>query len=173
MRKLISYMAMSIDGKIARLDGDVKWLDKIPNPDKTDYGYGDFYKSIDTTLMGRTTYEHVKSFGFDYYKDTRNYVFSSKKSENQKYLHFISEDAVDFTKKLKTQEGKNIWLIGGGKLNASMLKAGLIDELMLFVMPIVLGEGIAAFEGLDLMHDAKLIDTKNYNNSVTYLHYTL
>ncbi len=173
MRKVISYMAMSIDGKIAKADGDVKWLDEIPNPDKSDYGYADFYTSIDTTLMGRTTYEHVKDYGFDYYKDTKNYVFSSQKAEHQKYLEFISEDAVSFVKKLKAGTGKDIWLIGGGKLNASLLTAQLIDELMLFVMPIVLGEGIAAFEGFDLMHEANLLDSKTYSNGVVYLKYKL
>ena len=164
-------MAISIDGKIARMDGDVKWLDEIPNPDKTDYGYQKFYKSIDTTLMGRTTYEHVKSYGFDYYKDTKNYVFSSRKAEPHELLEFISEDAVSFVKKLKEKQGKDIWLIGGGKLNASMLKAKLIDKLMLFVMPIVLGEGTSAFEGINLMRDAKLIDSKTYSNGVVFMHY--
>lgn len=166
-------MAMSIDGKIARPDGDIKWLDEIPNPDKSDYGYADFYKSIDTTLMGRTTYEHVKDYGFDYYKDTKNYVFSSHKAEPQKHLEFISEDAVSFVQKLKAGTGKDIWLIGGGKLNASLLKAQLINELMLFVMPIVLGEGIAAFEGFDLMYETELIDSKIYSNGVAYLKYKL
>jgi len=172
MRKIILYTATSIDGKIARPDGDVKWLDEIPNPDKLDYGYADFYKSIDTTLMGRTTYEHVKHFGFDYYKDTQNFVFSSQKAEPHQYLEFVSEDAVSFAKKLKLEKGKDIWLIGGGKLNTSMLKANLIDKLMLFVMPIVLGEGIPLFEEVQIMQQATLTSTETFSGGVTLLKYS-
>lgn len=171
MRKIISYIAMSLDGKIARTTGDVKWLDEIPNPDKLDYGYNDFYKSIGTTLMGRTTYEHVKEYGFDYYKDTKNYVFSSRQAEPQEHLEFVSQDVVSFVKKLRQQPGKAIWLIGGGKLNTAMLKAKMIDEMLLFIMPVVLGEGISLFEDEELMHEAQLLETETYKGGVIRLHY--
>ena len=78
MRKIISYIAMSIDGKIAKANGDISWLEEIPNPNNDDYGYAEFYNSIDTTLMGRITYEQVIGFDVPFpYPDKTNYVFTS------------------------------------------------------------------------------------------------
>ena len=81
MRKLKLYMATSLDGKIAGSKDDVKWLEEIPNPEKTDYGYYDFYRSVDTTIMGNTTYKMIENFEGKFpYPDTKNYVASSKKT---------------------------------------------------------------------------------------------
>ena len=68
---------MSLNGKIARPDGSVDWLDSIPNPEKIDYGYGQFIESIDTTLMGNKTYNQLIGWGIDFpYPDKQNFVFS-------------------------------------------------------------------------------------------------
>src|SRR5664279_1394932 len=123
MRKIKLYIAVSLDGKIAKPDGDVKWLDKIPNPDHLDYGYSDFLKSIDTTLMGNYTYKQLLGFGIDFpYGGKANYVFTRntelKEDENVKY---ISTDPVSFVKDLKSSTGGDIWLIGGGEVNSLFL----------------------------------------------------
>ena len=116
MRKISSYIAVSLNGKIAKKDSSVDWLESIPNPDKSDYGYEDFYTSIDTTIQCSSTYNQVMGWGIDFpYADKKNYVFTrNSKLENTKHVDFISNNHVDFIKQLKKQSGSAIWLIGGG-----------------------------------------------------------
>ncbi|MEZ4884690.1 MAG: dihydrofolate reductase family protein [Chitinophagales bacterium] len=146
MRKIKLYIATSINGYIAKSDGSVGWLDTIPNPNPTDYGYFDFLKSVDTTLMGNATYQQILGFDVPFpYADKINYVFSRTQSGVDEYATFVSENIVEFVQELTTQEGKDIWLVGGGELNGFFLKNGLIDEMIVSVMPMVLGSGIPLF----------------------------
>ncbi|MGB1241027.1 MAG: dihydrofolate reductase family protein [Chitinophagales bacterium] len=151
MRKIKLYIAISIDGYIAQSDGGVAWLDEVPNPDQTDYGYFDFYKSIDTTLMGNATYQQIRTFDIPFpYPDKVNYVFSRKEQVDNEDVRFVRKNAVDFVEELQSQKGGDIWLIGGGQLNAVFLKYGLIDEMIVSIMPIVLGSGIPLFAAQDI-----------------------
>jgi dihydrofolate reductase len=149
MRKIILYIAASIDNYIAKSDGNVDWLD---NPDYDlegeDYGYAAFYESIDTTLMGNATYQWVLGFDIPFpYPDKKNYVFSrSKKDANDDFVTFVSGDIVGFIEKLKANSGKDIWLVGGGKINTVFLENGLIDQIILTIIPITLGDGIPLFQ---------------------------
>ncbi|WP_080236486.1 dihydrofolate reductase family protein [Spirosoma rigui] len=146
MRKLSLYIATSLDGFIARSDGRVDWLDAVPNADQLDYGYGAFIASIDTTLMGNTTYQTVLDFGGEFpYQDQTNYVFSRSAQANAPYVQHVSEDPANFVRQLKQTDGRGIWLVGGGQLNTVLLNAGLIDELIITVAPIILGTGIPLF----------------------------
>lgn len=176
MRKVILYIATSLDGKIAKPDGDTSWLYDLPNPEKTDYGYAEFYKTIDTTLMGRKTYEVISGFNLEKppYLDKNNYVFSSQPLKVEDHYQLINDDPCAFVKELKKQVGLNIWLVGGGKLNATLLQAQLIDEFMVFVMPIVLGEGISLFgTNTELMKRLKLVSTKTYRSGAILLRYKM
>ena len=123
MKKVILYIAASIDGYIARTDGNVDWLhdpDYIVEGD--DMGYGAFYASIDTTLMGNATYQEVLGFDVPFpYPDKKNYAFSRSEKENDENVEYVSGDIVAFMNQLKTQPGKDIWLIGGGKINTLFL----------------------------------------------------
>ena len=98
MRKIISYIALSLNGKIAKKDGSVDWLESIPNPDKSDYGYENFYASIDTTIQGSSTYNQVMGWGIDFpYADKKNYVFTRKTGlENTQNVDFISANHLEF-----------------------------------------------------------------------------
>ena len=149
MRKLKLYIATSLDGKIARLNDSVDWLERILNPEKTDYGYKNFYDSIDTTLMGNKTYKAILNFDTLYpYIDKKNYVFTrSTQEKDDGNVQFINKEVDSFIKALKQQEGKDIWLVGGGSFTTFLLNEGLIDEMQLFIMPILIGEGIPLFEG--------------------------
>ena len=173
MRKIVLYIAVSLDGKIARPDGSVDWLDTIPNPDKLDYGYSDFYKSFDTTLQGNNTYQTILNFGIPFpYPDKKNYVFTSKTNlENTEYVDFVSGDIISFIQNLKNEEGKDIWLIGGGKLNTSLFNAGLIDEFHVFVMPIVVGEGIPLFDMVPNETMLRLTGSATFSSGVIALNY--
>lgn len=175
MRKITSYIALSLNGKIAKKDGSVDWLESIPNPDKSDYGYKDFYASIDTTIQGYATYNQVMGWEIDFpYADKKNYVFTRKKNlSNTQYVDFISDDHIAFIKQLKSQPGSGIWLVGGGQLNSLFLNNKMLDEIILFVMPIVLSEGIDLFGAIPNETALKLLESKSYSNGVVELRYSL
>jgi dihydrofolate reductase len=147
-RKIIVYIATSADGFIARSDGDVEWLNRRPRT--VDYGMKAFYRTIDTILWGRKTYD----WGLAYYKkkgmkggmfDTKlaNYVFSRKPSElAAPGVEFVSGPVKAFAQRLRTRPGKHIWMMGGGGLIASFLDAKEIDEFDIHVIPTFIGEGI-------------------------------
>lgn len=173
MRKIILYIATSLNGKIAKLDGSVDWLESIPNPEKIDHGYSEFYKSIDTTIEGNKTYNQILSWGIEFpYTDKKNYVFTRNKSlKDTKYVEYISENHVDFIKQLKRKKGKDIWIIGGGQLNTIFLNEKLIDEIQVFVMPIILTNGIELFETLPNETKLKLIETKSHSTGAVEIKY--
>ena len=123
---------MSLNGKIADADGGVDWLETIPNPDKLDFGYAEFYKSIDTTIMGNNTYSQICSWGIDFpYPDKKNFVLTRKKMlKNTEYVDFISTNHISFIKELKAGKGADIWLIGGGQVNTMLLNEDLVDAII-------------------------------------------
>ncbi|MCB0586488.1 MAG: dihydrofolate reductase [Phaeodactylibacter sp.] len=148
MRKVLLYIAASIDGYIARPDGGIDWLSSVEKEGE-DYGYGELLASIDTTLMGRKTYDDVLGFDGPFpYPNLKNYVFSrQEKGQDSNPVQHVTGDPAAYVKGLKSQPGSNIWLIGGGQLNTVLLNAGLIDEMILSIIPIILGEGIPLFGG--------------------------
>jgi dihydrofolate reductase len=147
-RKIIVYIATSADGYIARPDGDVEWLNRRPHT--VDYGMGAFYRTIDTILFGRKTYD----WALNYYKkigkkdgmfDTKvaNYIFSRKPPKRvAPGVEFVSEPIKPFAQRLRATPGKHIWMMGGGELIASFLDAGEIDAFDIHVIPVFIGEGI-------------------------------
>lgn len=175
MRKIKLYIAISLNGKIAKANGDVEWLNSIPNPKKNDFGYSEFYKSIDTTIQGHSTYQKILSMGIEFpYADKKNFVFTSKNNlVSAKYVEFIHTNHKEFIKALKKEEGKDIWLIGGGKTNTWFLNNNLIDQLIIFVMPIIIDGGIELFELIPVQKLLNLTETKKYSNGVVRLIYSL
>jgi dihydrofolate reductase len=149
-RKIIVHIATSVDGYIARPDGDVEWLNRLPpRPDPIMRG---FYASIDTILWGRKTYDWLLDYHakkgkrtldgiFD--KKVANYVFSHKPPKKAAPgAEFVLEPVKAFAQRLRATPGKHIWMMGGGGLIASFLDAGEIDEFDIHVIPVFIGEGI-------------------------------
>jgi dihydrofolate reductase len=172
-RKVISYIATSLDGRIARLDGSVDWLNSLPNPDNSDYGYADFIETIDATIMGNATYKEILGFDIEFpYKELDNYVFTRNTQLNhEEYVQFVSSHFDTFIKNLQEDEGKNIWLMGGGQLNSLFIKNGWLDEMRVFVMPIILGEGLPLFSKDAPETMLKLEESKTYRSGVVELTY--
>lgn len=160
---------------VAKEDGDVQWLDEIPNPDQLDYGYYTFYDSIDTTIMGNTTYQQVLGFDVPFpYKGKTNYVLTRNAAlEDDENVQFISKNVIERIREMKQGEGKDIWLVGGGGVNTLLRNNGLVDELILFVMPIILGAGIPLFAERVDESKLKLIESKNYPTGVVELRYKI
>ena len=171
MRKLTLYIAASLDGYIARTDGGIDWLEnKVYAIEGEDYGYSDFMQTIDTTLMGHSTYKVVLNMDMLFpYSDKTNYVFSHSEHPNAEHVQFVPRNATGFVKQLKQEPGKDIWLIGGSQLNTLLLNAGLIDEIILTYIPIVLGKGIPLFAPGASEKMLKVTDTKNYKNGFVQL----
>ena len=173
MRKIILYIAISLNGKIANSDGSVDWLENMPNPEKTDYGYAEFLDSVDTTIQGYNTYKQVIDWGIDFpYKGKMNYVITRRQNVvNTEFVEFITKNHTDFIKRLKEENGGDIWLIGGSQANTLVLNAGLLDEMIVFVMPIILSGGIELFDAFPIEKQLKLIGTKTYSSGVLELNY--
>ncbi|HXT64589.1 MAG TPA: dihydrofolate reductase family protein [Pyrinomonadaceae bacterium] len=177
MRKIIVYIATSADGFIARQDGAVDWLDR-PAP-KGNYGIGEFYKSVDTILYGRKTYDTAVKFveqGLEIPDDGSamgNYVFSRRRPPKKVLpgFEFVNEPIKKFTKRLRAQKGKDIWMMGGGDIIASFLDEGEIDEFVISVIPVFIGEGIPLIAPSRRTVQLKLLSTKKYSDGVVKLHY--
>jgi len=168
MGKIVLYVASSLDGYIARKNGDVDWL-----PSSTDSGYGAFYKSIDIVVMGKKTYDQILTFGEYPYKGKKSYVFTRDdaltKDENVEFSTNIGE----FTRKLNSYSEENVWLVGGSELVSVFLRDKLIDEIILSVIPIVLGKGIPLFQNVNQDVKLKLIKTTEYSELVELIYKVL
>jgi len=172
-RKVIVEIAISADGYIARPDGDVSWLDR-PRP-KGQYGMVAFFNSIDTILWGRKTYAKgiemgMKDGGFS--PKVKNYVFSrTTKGPLLKGFELATKPVKPFMEDLRSQSGRDIWMMGGGDLIGSFLDKGEIDEFSIKVIPILIGEGIPLIKPQHRAIPLKLISTKKFSDGVVHLHY--
>jgi dihydrofolate reductase len=169
MRQVKLFIATSLDGFIADKNGGIDWLFT-----DQDYGYADFYASIDTTLTGYKTYEDILGFGQFPYPGKTNYVFSRRHQKvDDNPVTFIADDAAGFVQQLKRQPGRDIWLVGGGQINEVLLHAGLIDVLLVSIHPTVLGEGRPLFAGRSTRQDFTLINSKTFETGLVQLTYGL
>ena len=143
--KITYYAATSLDGFIAREDGDVSWLDDM-NIDMDDTGYDEFFAGIDGLVMGRNTYDFVFNYGSWPYEDKPTWVCTSRELEILKGAHLkIVKTADDAVKQAESTGLKHLWLVGGGKLASSFLEKGLLTHLSISEMPVKLESGIPLF----------------------------
>ncbi|WP_271252389.1 dihydrofolate reductase family protein [Pseudanabaena sp. Chao 1811] len=167
MGKLILYIATSLDGYVARSSGAVDWLFT-----DQDYGYEAFYETCDRLLMGRTTYEQIKSWGDYPYPDKQGFVFSRNiQQDRDDNVTFVSSDLVSFVNNLKNQDGKDIWLVGGAAIAKTCLENNLVNKLILSIHPIILGEGIALFPPPLPTLNLKLEDLQVFNTGLVQITY--
>ncbi|MBU1099594.1 MAG: dihydrofolate reductase family protein [Bacteroidetes bacterium] len=171
--KIVLYIAASIDGYIARVDGKVDWLDKFTGTEE-DYGYYDFYENIDALIMGSNTYKEILNFDVDWpYAGKPTYVVSnsSPSSDNEDVI-LIPNDLEGVMKILEENNHKVVWLVGGGRLVSSTMSMNLIDEIILSIMPTTLGDGIRLFNSSkDFDLDYSLAKCETYKNGVVQIHY--
>ncbi len=167
MRKLQLYIATSLDMYIASTDGSVDWLFT-----DGDYGYANFYQQVDTILMGNQTFQQVLSFGDYPYADKVSYVFTTQPRAPHPAASWIQADPPTFIKQLKQQTGKHIWLVGGGQINSLCLAADIIDELILSIHPVWLGEGIPLFPGSLERRNWQLVSQQPFPSGLLQVRYT-
>jgi dihydrofolate reductase len=177
VRKIVVSVATSADGYIARRDGGVEWLDRPRTAG--DYGMARFYRSIDTILWGRKTYDMAlkfqaqgKGFGFD--PKVGNFVFSHRPpSRRAPGVEFVSRDLKGFVRRLRAGKGKNVWVMGGAGLIASLLDAGAIDEFIVHVVPVFIGEGIPLIAPRRRLIPLRLRSCRRFSDGLVRLHYAV
>ena len=174
MKKIILYIAASLDGRIAESDGGLEWLTGFPNPEKTDYGYNDLLASVDTVIMGGRTYREVLNMDVVWpYKEQTTYVVTRGWTENTpaENVHFITEHVVKTIAALRNEPGKDIWLVGGGELVSILLEADLIDEMQICYIPVILGKGIPLFPEQPKGSKWELTESKLYQSGALMVKY--
>jgi dihydrofolate reductase len=141
MRRVKLFVATSLDGFIARADGSVDWLYT-----DGDFGWTAFSASVDAALIGRKTHDQMLRWGHPAYAGMINYVFSrSRRADDGVPVTYVSGELRNFVGRLKRDAGKDIWLVGGACLVDAFREHDLIDDVILSVHPILLGDGIPLF----------------------------
>ncbi len=160
-RRLRYAVAMSLDGYIAAEDGGYDWITMDPAID-----FGAFMADFDTLIMGRGTYEIGGDSGGFGMEGMRTYVVSTTLDPAaHPDVTIVSENVEEFVAELKAEDGKDIWLFGGGVLFRSLLEAGLVDRVELGIMPVLLGDGIQMLPGLEGLARLRLHSVEEFPSS--------
>jgi dihydrofolate reductase len=173
-RKVIVHIATSADGYIARPDGDIEWLTSRPAPAGF-YGIDAFMRTIDTTIYGRKTYDESLRLGAKFDAGGRNVVFSrqARPADAPKGVEFTSETIDAFMRRLREQPGKDIWLMGGGELIADFLDARAIDEFVISVVPVFIGDGIPLIARRHRETLLELRSVERFDDGLVQSHYVV
>jgi dihydrofolate reductase len=163
-RRLVYQVASSLDGFIADENGGYDWIVMDPDID-----FGAIFARFDTLIMGRGTYEITGSSGPGFGKKSVYVVSTTLDPKKHKKVTIVSKDVAAFVTGLKKEDGKDIWLFGGGKLFRSLLEAGLVDRVELAFIPVLLGAGIPLLPGLDGVAALKLDEVTKYPKSGTMM----
>lgn len=167
------YIATSLDGFIARENGSIDWLTEYDNNPETDYGYSEFYSSIGTVLMGRKTYEQVLGFGSWPYKEKKSYIFTRQKKPlcRESNVEFVSGNIREFVHQLKESTEEDIWLVGGSQLIKAFIEENFVQDLIIFVVPKILGSGIPLFDHIGKEIRLKTLRVEKYENGLVRMEY--
>lgn len=169
-RKLNLYIAMSLDGYIAKKDDNIDFLSMVEVPGE-DYGYADFVQQIDTVIWGRRTFDKILTFGDGVpYKDKKVYVISSTRKGKHAHAEY-ADNVVDLVKSLKAQEGKDIYCDGGAEIVFALLKHQLFDRIIVSVIPHLLGGGIRLFKDDCTEQSLRLKRSISYPSGLVQLWY--
>jgi dihydrofolate reductase len=171
MRKVTFGVANSLDNYIARKDQSADW---ILSSEEAAKAMKEFWDKIDTVVVGRKTYEPVmkSAKAWPSYPGVKTYVVSRTIGESlDKSVQIISEDAAEFVRRLKSEEGKGIFAMGGGELAKSLFDAQVIDEIRLSIHPVLLGSGVPLFLPMERQIDLELLECKSQQNGCVHVTY--
>ncbi len=171
MKRVILYIATSVDGFIADKDGGVDWLPSASNNDEQDeFGYQALLDRIDTIIMGSKSYEQILTFGDWAWTDKTSYVFTTRSFSSQTHAYFYNKSPGELIATLNNAKNdKDIWLLGGAELIKAFARKNLIDDCIITEVPTVLHEGII----LDLPYNNFILNSvKQCSNGITQRFYT-
>jgi dihydrofolate reductase len=173
MRSLSLFIAMSLDGYIAKPNDDLTFLSLVEKEGE-DYGYEEFTETIDTLIIGRRTYDYVlKNVGSSHYDNGKRDVFVITRTEMPPVGRtiFYSGSLPELIQRLKSENGKNIYCDGGAELIDELLKHDLIDEFIISVIPVLVGNGTRLFKEGRPEQTLALLKSKTFDTGLTQLHY--
>ena len=173
MRKICLFIAMSLDSYIADTKGGVDWLQGQGSDNENLDTYSEFTKNIDTILMGWNTYHQIvtelspKEW---VYNDFTTYVITHNEQTSSEKIHFININPCDFIKKLKEENGKDLWICGGANLVQQLVDEDCIDDYYITIIPTILGSGIRLFESAEHEIKLRLLQTRSYNGMIDLIY---
>ncbi|HEX2846864.1 MAG TPA: dihydrofolate reductase family protein [Chitinophagaceae bacterium] len=173
MRKLSLFIATSLDGYIAQPNDDLSFL-KLVEKEGEDYGYAVFTDTIDTLIIGRKTYDYVlKEIGASHYDNGQRdvYVITRTQRPDAGRTIFYTGNLAELVKRLKSEKGKNIYCDGGAEIINELLKSDLIDEFIISIIPVLVGNGTRLFKDGRPWQQLELLNTKVFDTGLAQLHY--
>ena len=173
MRTITLYIAASLDGYIAKPNDDLSFL-KLVEKEGEDYGYAEFTSTIDTIILGRKTYDWVlREIGTSHYDNGERSVYVITRTERPDVgkTKFYTGNLTELVHQLKSENGKNIYCDGGAEIVNELLKNDLIDEFIISVIPVLVGNGTRLFKDGRPEQQLELVDTKTFDTGLTQLHY--
>jgi dihydrofolate reductase len=171
-RKIIVNIATSADGYVARPDGNLDWLTERPAP-KGFYGLPEFERSTDAKILGRKTFDRSLQLGARFSAGRVHYVFSRQPppASVPVGVHFVTEPIAAFAERLRTQAGKNVWMMGGGEIIGAFLDEDAIDEFIITVVPTFIGEGVPLVAPRRRDAELRSLGVQEFPDGVVQLHY--
>ncbi|WPP49579.1 dihydrofolate reductase family protein [Catalinimonas niigatensis] len=173
MRKLSLFIATSLDGYIAKPNDDLSFL-KLVEKEGEDYGYVKFTETIDTLIIGRKTYSYVvKEIGASHYDNGEREVYVITRTERPSVgkIKFYTGNLTELVHKLKSENGKNIYCDGGAEIINELLRNDLIDDFIISVIPVLLGNGTRLFKDGRPEQLLEFVTAKTFDTGLTQLHY--
>jgi dihydrofolate reductase len=172
-RKVILYISASLDGYIAKPNDNLDFLSRV-QVEGEDYGYIQFKESIDTVIMGRKTFDWVmKQIGNVPHPDTETYIITRTPRPDLGKTKFYTGNLPALIHRLKQEPGKNIYCDGGAEIVNTLLKENLIDEIILSIIPVLLGEGVRLFGDGRPEQELTLVSATSFASGLVQLHYSV
>lgn len=173
VRKVILYIAMSLDGFITKDQDNIDFLSIVEVPDE-DYGYSLFQTEVDTLIWGRKAYDKLLSFGIDFpHSEKKCYVFSRTRKGTDANVTFYNGDIIELIHMIREEDGKHIYVDGGSQLVFELLKHSLIDSLIISVVPHLIGSGVRLFTSGAQEQSLKFKHSNVYPSGLVQLHYEI
>lgn len=171
MNRVILYIAASLDGYIAGVNDELDFLKSVEELNE-DYGYNEFLSTVDFVVMGRRTYDKILTLAPDFPVDDKKYFILSKTERAPKAnVTFYNGDVEQLIDSLKGDNNKHVFVDGGAEIVHLLLKKRLIDEIILSVIPVLLGAGIRLFKGGEPEQALQLLSADKYKKGLVQLHY--
>ena len=174
MSKVTLHMVSSLDGFIANKEGTIDWLQsnnyykkgKKLSPQEIEL----YLDKIDCYIMGSITYLNALEYGWPYGQKPCTVLSTKDHPRHNQNVRFFNGEASNLISEL-SKSWKNIWVVGGSKVARNMLNAELIDEIIISVMPVLLGSGLRFFEDLERFHNLHLLHSETYDDGMVELTY--
>ncbi len=172
MSKAVLYIAASLDGFVAGKNDDISWLFRYND---VDYDYAGFLSTIGAIIQGRRTYEIEAQLGWGSESTIPIFVLSHcppEREPGRPNIHFTDADIAEVLENAKRLTDKDIWIEGGASVAQQFLARGLIDEIVLSVVPVILGGGVRLFGKTDMPIELTLREVRQFDKGLVQLSYT-